>query len=466
MSVPYFGDFAEDATVYIPFNTFSSDDPQASVTITNLADADLNVHKDGGTTQIATDGATIAIDYDTITGNHLATIDTSASADYSTGSDYMVRMEGTTVDGATINAWIGTFSIENRFNEVDVVSLAGIVQSLTDLKDFADAGYDPATNKVQGVILVDTTTTNTDMVGTDNAALATALATAQADLDTLTGSDGATLATTQGNYAPSKAGDAMTLTSAATSAQLIDDIWDEIISSSAHATAGSSGNRVYLGQSNSWTSTTVNDASATTTSFVTDLTSAVDNFYQNQSILFVTGALAGQSRIIESYNGTTKAITLDKATTSAVADNVVLALGATHVHPESEIADAVWEEATSGHTTAGSVGQAIIDVLADTNELQTDDVPGLITALNDITTAQVNAEVLDVLQTDTFAELSGVPAATSSLKDKLTWVFMLARNQLEQTATTATIRADNTTTSVATSTVSDDGTTAQRGEFS
>jgi hypothetical protein len=45
--VPYLGDFAEDATVYIPFNTFDSNDPSASVTITNLADADIKVHKDG-----------------------------------------------------------------------------------------------------------------------------------------------------------------------------------------------------------------------------------------------------------------------------------------------------------------------------------------------------------------------------------------------------------------------------------
>jgi len=111
----YYGDFAEDETLYIPFNTFSSDDPSASVTITNLADADIMVHKDGGTTQIATDGATIAIDFDGITGNHLITVDSSAHADYSTGSDYMVRIEGTTVDGATINAWVGSFSIENRF---------------------------------------------------------------------------------------------------------------------------------------------------------------------------------------------------------------------------------------------------------------------------------------------------------------------------------------------------------------
>lgn len=45
--------------------------------------------------------------------------------------------------------------------QADVVQLAGVTQSLTDLKDFADDGYDPSTNKVQGVVLVDTLTTYT-----------------------------------------------------------------------------------------------------------------------------------------------------------------------------------------------------------------------------------------------------------------------------------------------------------------
>lgn len=67
---------------------------------------------------------------------------------------------------------------------------------------------------VSNVTLVATTTTNSDMRGTDNAATASALATAQADLDTITGSDGVTLATTQGNYAPAVAGDEMDLVDA------------------------------------------------------------------------------------------------------------------------------------------------------------------------------------------------------------------------------------------------------------
>ena len=122
----YLGDFLEDATVRLPFNTFSSDDPQASVTITNLVDADIKVHKDGSVTQIVTDGATIAIDFDAITGNHLITIDTSVHADYSTGSDYAVRIEGTTVDGGTINAFIGSFSIENRSSSLSATALANL----------------------------------------------------------------------------------------------------------------------------------------------------------------------------------------------------------------------------------------------------------------------------------------------------------------------------------------------------
>lgn len=43
----------------------------------------------------------------------------------------------------------------------NLTQILGVAQSATDLKDFADDGYDPSTNKVQGVVLVDTMTTYT-----------------------------------------------------------------------------------------------------------------------------------------------------------------------------------------------------------------------------------------------------------------------------------------------------------------
>ena len=84
--------------------------------------------------------------------------------------------------------------------------------------------------------------------------------------------------------------------------------------------------------------------------------------------------------------------------------------------------------------------------------------------VNLVTEAQVNAQVLDVLSVDTFAELSAPPAATSSLKDKITWLFMYARNKVTQTATTRTLYRDDTTTVAGTSGTSDNGTTFTKGE--
>lgn len=60
-----------------------------------------------------------------------------------------------------VTHWIGTAAATPTVAgvpEVDVTHLGGGAQSATDLKDFADAGYDPATNKVEGVKLADSLT--------------------------------------------------------------------------------------------------------------------------------------------------------------------------------------------------------------------------------------------------------------------------------------------------------------------
>lgn len=95
-----------------------------------------------------------------------------------------------------------------------------------------------------------------------------------------------------------------------------------------------------------------------------------------------------------------------------------------------------------------------------------DAVLAAIAALNNLSAAQVNAEVLDVLNTDTTTPPTAAPAANASMKAILAWLLMKSRNRITQTATTQTLYADDGTTPVATSTVSDDTTTAVRGEFS
>jgi hypothetical protein len=88
-----------------------------------------------------------------------------------------------------------------------------------------------------------------------------------------------------------------------------------------------------------------------------------------------------------------------------------------------------------------------------------------VTGFNDLSSAQVNAEMLDVLATDTFAEVT-VPSATASIKDMIHYTFSRVRNKTTQTATTLTVRNDADSGNLGTATVSDDGTTFTKGEDS
>ena len=174
----YLGDFNEDQEVVFYWNTNDSD----GGSITRATDGTIKVRRDDGTDVT---GTSVTDNEDTPdTGIHEVKVDTSDGANYTTGYDFVIWLDGSTIDGQTVNSALAHFSIENRHNEVDVTKLGGSIQSATDLKDFADAGYDPATNKVEGVKLVDTTTTNSDMRGTDSAALASVCTEARlAELD-------------------------------------------------------------------------------------------------------------------------------------------------------------------------------------------------------------------------------------------------------------------------------------------
>ena len=124
----YHGDYQPGATVLIYFNTFDSNDPSASVTITNFINTDVHIHKNDDLTQRNNAaGITVDVDVDGIAGSHFIKIDTAnntVSGFFKGGADYFVRIEGTTVDGATINAVVGHFSLDNRMTAGKLVSTA------------------------------------------------------------------------------------------------------------------------------------------------------------------------------------------------------------------------------------------------------------------------------------------------------------------------------------------------------
>ncbi len=255
--------------------------------------------------------------------------------------------------------------------------------------------------------------------------------------------------------------------------------------------------------------------------------SAVDNYFNRAIVTIIGGTGVGQSRIINAYTGSSKLAAVHvnwrtapdatsvyiivpsyELTDDDIADQVWDEDNSSHQSPgttgealdnaddatadisnripaalvggridatidatgfEDAAVDKVWDEAQADHVTAGSFGEVATEVaaiLADTNELQTDDVPGLIAALNDLAAADINAEVVDALATDTYAEPSqGTPAATVSLADKINYLYKNWRNRKTQDATTWELYNDNATTVDHKSTVSDDGTDAEKGEI-
>lgn len=83
----------------------------ASVTLTGLAAADIEIYKDGNTTQRASDAGytlldTDGIDFDGITGIHGFSIDTGDNTDsgfYTVGAWFTVVVSAVTVDSQTVN---------------------------------------------------------------------------------------------------------------------------------------------------------------------------------------------------------------------------------------------------------------------------------------------------------------------------------------------------------------------------
>jgi hypothetical protein len=79
--------------------------------------------------------------------------------------------------------------------------------------------------------------------------------------------------------------------------------------------------------------------------------------------------------------------------------------------------------------------------------------------------AEVNAQVVDALNVDTYAEPgSGAPAATASIVAKIGYLYKAWRNKVTQTSTEYKVFADDGTTIDQKATIGDDGSTFTRGE--
>jgi len=251
----------------------------------------------------------------------------------------------------------------------------------------ATVGVDVVAMKVDtAAILVDTGTT-----------LDAALAVVDANVDAILVDTGTTL---DGRIPAALVGGRMDASVGAVAA-------DAITAAAIAADAGTELRSIVSGTADSGTTTTMVDAART---------EADTDYWKDMAILFTSGTIAGQARLITAFNPATDTITFSPATTQAVGTNTyeiisnVAAAGAS-APTAAEVADAVWDEDATAHQTGGTFGQAIGDPVADTNTIFKAVVTDAAGATVGVDVVAVKADTAAIL-VDTGTTLDGrIPAA-------------------------------------------------------
>jgi len=150
MSGSYQGDFTTANTVYVLFNTFDSNDPSGSVTLTGLAVTDIEIYKNGSIIQRSSDAGytlldTDGIDFDGTTGIHGFSIDLSDNTDagfFAAGGEYTVVVASVTIDAGIVNFIACTFSIERTGGALALLKGANSLANIEDKIDIMDTNVD------------------------------------------------------------------------------------------------------------------------------------------------------------------------------------------------------------------------------------------------------------------------------------------------------------------------------------
>ncbi len=203
-----------------------------------------------------------------------------------------------TGDGSvTLTAGVG-----NR-PSVDATALGGTVQSATDLKDFADAGYDPGTNKVQGLVLVDTCTTltsHTAQTGDNYARIgAPAGASVSADVAAVKTDTAAILV------------DTGTTLDGRIPAALVGGRMDSDVEAINNSTAAA--DQLALSAA-TIVSSTAKAGTLSTTQMSTNLTEVTNDHYNGRIVIWTSGVLQNQASDITDYVGVNGVLTYTAVT--------------------------------------------------------------------------------------------------------------------------------------------------------
>jgi len=170
-----------------------------------------------------------------------------------------------------------------------------------------------------------------------------------------------------------------------------------------------------------------------TTQATTTLTGYGDDHFNNRFMIWWPDVSGNGAAIITDYDSATGMLTWSPAIAGAPSNG------------------------DSGFLFPATTGLAVGD--------RTGSLSGSVGSLGATAKSDVNAEVLDVLNVDTFSQPGQTtPAATTSIRLMLAWIYKAWRNKSTQDATDYKLYNDDTTTVDQKATVSDSGTVFTRDE--
>ena len=153
----YIGDYNVDATVRIPFTTNDGSGGTVAPS-TSFEAADVQIYKNGSDTPRASEvGYTMTSPVNSVTGLHRLEVDTSNNTDpgfFEAGADYFVVLNPSdeTIDGQTVVAVIGYFSIENRSSSMHKTLTEGYAAANTAMSAAEALHYLVQFTRERGVV--------------------------------------------------------------------------------------------------------------------------------------------------------------------------------------------------------------------------------------------------------------------------------------------------------------------------
>jgi len=252
------------------------------------------------------------------------------------------------------------------------------------------------------------------------------------------------------------------LTAAATNADHIDLIWDELMA--GHVTADTSGLVM-----NDWQDAGRLDA-------ILDIIAADVVNLDGMASLAATDIVSAGA--ITTLSGAIVNVDLcDLTTTTTTATNLTTNNDKTGYALSTAGVDLIWDETLAGHVTADTTGLLLnewqdggrLDLILDARmaEASIDTTGGAVDTVTAVTNdVGITATAVNLIWDEAMTETTGAPAVTASFREGLKWMFALSRNKILQTATLTTLRNDADGADLATSVVADDATTYTRSEWS